>query len=331
MVIQRGGPEQLSRESRARIQSLRKAGKKSKTIARMLNCSLRTVDRWVHAVQIIDNKKRKRVVGRKPILTGKLAKDVDKLLEDRVYLGSRRIAPIINKKYKADISARTIRRFQNNQGFTYGKDTPKPTLTDKMKKNRLEWAKRHLKDDFRRYIFSDSKIFRIGTPGLRHRRRGPAKIIQRDKWGGQVHVWWAFSYDRIYPPQEIKGTLDADGYVKILKKTLGKHYDNGNLFIQDKARCNISKKASKWLDDHHIDYFKDWPTKGIDMNVIENVWGTLEQEKRAKDFSKVDPMKKIIISKMKFFSILAVRRYIDSMPLRLQEVIDKKGSYTKYF
>ena len=247
MVIQRGGPEQLSRESRARIQSLRKAGKKSKTIARMFNCSLCTVDRWVHAVQITDNKKRKRVVGRKPILTGKLAKDVDKLLEDRVYLGSRRIAPIINKKYKADISARTIRRFQNNQGFTYGKDTPKPTLTDKMKKNRLEWAKRHLKDDFRRYIFSDSKIFRIGTPGLRHRRRGPAKIIQRDKWGGQVHVWWAFSYDRIYPPQEIKGTLYADGYIKILQKTLGKHYDNGYLFIQAKARCDISKKASNGL------------------------------------------------------------------------------------
>ena len=114
-------------------------------------------------------------------------------------------------------------------------------------------------------------------------------------------------------------------------KKIVKQYDNGYLFIQDKVRCNISKKASKWLDDHYIDYFKDWPTKGIDMNVIENVWGTLEQEKRAKDFSKVDPMKKFIISKMKKIAIMAVRRYIDSMPLRLQEVIDKNGSYTKYF
>jgi hypothetical protein len=46
----------------------------------------------------------------------------------------------------------------------------------------------------------------------------------------------------------------------------------------------FQKKTSKWLDDHHIDYCKDWPTKGIDMNVIENVWGTLEHEKRAKVF-----------------------------------------------
>ena len=52
------------------------------------------------------------------------------------------------------------------------------------------------------------------------------------------------------------------------------------LFSQDKARVQYFKKTSKWFDDHHIDYFKDWPTKGIDMNVIENVWGTLEQEKR---------------------------------------------------
>ena len=35
------------------------------------------------------------------------------------------------------------------------------------------------------------------------------------------------------------------------------------------------------------------------MNVIANVWGTLEQEKRATDFCKVDPMRKFIISKMK--------------------------------
>lgn len=250
-------------------------------------------------------------------MTGKLAKDIDKLLEDRQYLGSRRITPIINKRYKKDISARTIRRFQKNQGFTFGKDVVKPTLTAKLKKQRLEWAKRHLKDDFRIYIYSDSKIFRIG----------PAKVSQKDKWGGQIHIWWAFGYNTIYPPQVIEGTLNGDKYVKILQKTLGKHYDNGNLFIQDKARCNISKKASKWLDDNHINYCKDWPTKGIDMNVIENVWGTLEQEKRAKDFSKLAPMKKFIISKMKKISIMAVRRYIDSMPLRMQAVIDKKGGY----
>lgn len=322
---------QLTPQARARIQSLRKAGKKVKTIARMLNCSRQTVDRWSNAAQIIENKKRKKGFGRKPILTGKLKKDVDQLLEEREYLGSRQIAPIINKRFKTDVSGRSIRRFKKNQGFTYAKDVVKPVLLPRTKKDRLRWAKVHFKDNFRSFIFSDSKIFRIGTAGLRHRRRGKAKVAPKDKWSGQVHIWWAFSYNKIYPPQVIKGTLDAAAYVKVLQKTLGKEYDSGNIFIQDKARPNISKMTSKWLDEHHIKYMKDWPTKGVDMNVIENVWGTVEQEKRTKDFHSVDQMTNWAVKRMKNFKISDIRRYIDSMPLRMQAVIENQGGYTKYF
>lgn len=297
----------------------------------MLNCSLRTVDRWSKAAQLIENKKRKKGFGRKPILTGKLKKDVDQLLEDREYLGSRRIAPIINKRFKIDISPRSIRRFEKIQAFTYGKDVVKPVLTTAIKIDRDRWCRVHLKDNFREFIFSDSKIFRIGTPGLHHRRRGKAKTVQKDKWGGQVHIWWAFSYFKIYPPQVIRGNMDAAAYVKVLQRTLGKEYDSGNILIQDKARCNISKMTSKWLDEHHIEYMKDWPTKGVDLNVMENVWGTIEQEKRAKDFHSVDKMTNWVLKRMKIFKISDIRRYIDSMPLRMKAVIDNKGGYTKYF
>ena len=86
---------QLSPEGRERIQSLHKTGKKFKTIAKMMDCSLQTVERWVNAAQIINNKKRKRGCGPTHKLTGKIKNDVDKLLQDREELGSHRITPII--------------------------------------------------------------------------------------------------------------------------------------------------------------------------------------------------------------------------------------------
>lgn len=322
---------QLSPEGRERIQSLNKTGKKFRTIAKMMDCSLQTVERWVNAAQIIDNKKRKRGCGPKPKLTGKIKSDVDKLLQDREELGSRRITPIINKRFKADISARSIRRFEKTQGFGFKKVQEKAKLTPVHKKSRETWAKKHLKDNWRKMIFSDSKIFRIGTAGNRVRTRGPAKIKHKDKYSGQFHVWWAFSYHRIYPPQIAKVTMNSAEYIKMLQKTLGTEYDKGNILIQDKATCNMSKKTAKWLTDHHIKYYTDWPTKGIDMNVIEHVWGTLEQEKREKDFKSVDTMKRWAMKRMKNFPLSKLRRYIDSMPLRMQAVVAAKGGYTKYF
>ena len=289
--------KQLSPQSRQRIQSLHKTGKTNRTIARMLNCSPDTVDRWIHAAQIINSKKRNKGFAKAPIITPKLRRAIDQFLDDRRNSGSRTLTPLINKRFKIDISAASIRRFQKVQGFTYGADVQKPYLTEAMKKDRLKWATTHLKDNFRRFIYSDSKIFRIGTKGARKRQRGPRHFVAKDKYAGQCHIWWAFSYNTIYPPQVITGNLNAQGYVNILQKTLGKDYDSGNILIQDKASCNRSVLAKNWLDEHHIKYFADWPTKGIDLNVIENVWGTLELDKRAKDFHAVDKMQKYVLQK----------------------------------
>ena len=52
--------KQLSNELRRRIQSLHKAGKRNRTIAKMLNCSLGTVDKWTYVALIINNKKRNK-------------------------------------------------------------------------------------------------------------------------------------------------------------------------------------------------------------------------------------------------------------------------------
>jgi len=72
----------------------------------------------------------------------------------------------------------------------------------------------------------------------------------------------------------------------------------GGIYIQNKASYKTSKKTSNWLNEHHIPYCKDWPTKGVDLNVIENVWVTLEQQKQELDFHNVSEMKTCVMKKM---------------------------------
>ena len=275
-----------------------------------MSCSQQTVNRWANAAQIIDIKKRNKGFARAPIITPKLKKDIDQLLNDRCNKGSRILTPILNKRFNIDISARSIRRFQKFQGFKFGLGVGKLNLTPSVKIWRLQSCQEHSKDSFRRFIFTDSKYFIIGTKGLRHRIRGCEKPCEVERWGDRFLIWWGLSYHRIYPPQVVESSLNTHAYVDILQKMLGKDYDKGNVLIQDRATPNRSVMATKWLDEHHIKYFKDWPPKGVDINVIENVWGTLEQDKRKQDFYDVAKMQMYVMKKNENFPLTNIKRRV---------------------
>jgi len=95
-------------ESRKRIQSLVKSGKQIKTVAGMLDCSLDTVHKWANSPQIVENTKAIKINDPLPILYGVLASKVDQLLDERCIFGPQTIIPIINKRFKIDISAHSM-------------------------------------------------------------------------------------------------------------------------------------------------------------------------------------------------------------------------------
>lgn len=63
------------------------------------------------------------------------------------------------KRGTPNVSAKTIRRTLQGQGFV--KLVPKqvPLLTPSMKQKRVEWCRQHLNDDFDTTIFSDESSF----------------------------------------------------------------------------------------------------------------------------------------------------------------------------
>ena len=61
---------------------------------------------------------------------------------------------IINKRFNIDISARSIHRFQQAQGFKFGLGVEKLIFTPTTKIRRVQWCTTHLKDNFWHFIFT---------------------------------------------------------------------------------------------------------------------------------------------------------------------------------
>ena len=90
-----------------------------------------------------------------------------------------------------------------------------------------------------------------------------------------------------------------------------------------------SKSVSKFLTEHNIKVFK-WPGNSPELNPIKNAWNYLKtklQETRPSNIDDLqkEPKKLCVTLGSSYFASFA-----DSMPKRLQMVIDCKGEMTKY-
>ena len=99
--------------------------------------------------------------------------------------------------------------------------------------------------------------------------------------------------------------------------------------MHDGAPAHKSKTVSKFLTDNNIPVL-EWPGNSPDLNPIENAWNYIKnklQETRPSNIvDRQKELKKLWVNlDPTYFASLA-----ESMPQRLQTVIDCKGEMTKY-
>ena len=248
----------------------------------------------------------------------------------------------------ADVSVRTIQRICHDQlKMPSRKMADKPLLTDRMKKDRLEFARRYRHwgvEQWKKVMFSDESHFelRFGNQNFLCRRpKGsdrfdPKFTRKRVKHPQKVMAWACFSWKGRGGLEFLQSGEMMNGarYKKVLedKLELFMHSHGTTHFLQDGAPCHRSKIVTEWFKERpHIKLIK-WPGNSPDLNPIENVWSWMKVQLKETHPTNLDELKdeikKLWVLRMDDSPYL--KKLVESMPDRIQEVIERDGNVTHY-
>lgn len=151
-------------------------------------------------------------------------------------------------------------------------------------------------------------------------------------------VWGCFVGDRLGPLVFCDGYMNSDKYITILNKNLKEfkaniedEWDTTLTLQEDNSRVHVSKKSKKWKEENEI-ICLPWPAQSPDLNPIENLWKVLKENiQKGGTFPRsIEELKIALNEEWRRLSPNLLFKLVDSMPKRVNMVLNAKGGPTKY-
>ena len=131
----------------------------------------------------------------------------------------------------------------------------------------------------------------------------------------------------------IDSTMTSARYIEVLDKYLvdgncGFNIEK-HIFQQDNATCHTSKVTREYFATHRMTVLP-WPANSPDLNPIENIWSILKQMVETRVPKTKEHLKTIIKEEWQRIDQVLIKKTIESMPKRIEEVIKNKGNKCDY-
>ena len=266
---------------------------------------------------------------------------------------------LLKKKFRLPYTLARISQLLIKRGLRCQVHVKKPWLAPRHITARLAFANANKDRDWNQVVFSDEKIvqnFFNGKKLIRRRRSEqlnvedhyltvPNRNLKVNLWGFiAVDCWGIFllpekKKGRLINPSnpgevQSKGFNSVD-YLKILETgflPMIREKKDNFVFMQDGAPIHNPAKA--FLRQQNIE-FLDWPAKSPDLNIIENVWGGMQKIVNKWFLTRSYPKNRNQLFTLckAAFNIVCKKNskaLFDSIPRRMQSVIDNGGKSTKY-
>jgi DDE superfamily endonuclease len=212
--------------------------------------------------------------------------------------------------------------------------------------SRLAWCLEHqswTKRDWSKVMWSDESTF----SQFQQNRCSRVWREPKDEWNiscvsatvkhspSRMH-WGCFSRQGVGPIVPLSGTATGASHVVILQKyvipTMRHAFPNGDgWFQEDNAHPHTSKVAKKFHTENDLRVLS-WPAQSPDLNPIENLWAIVKKSirERKKHPSNIAELDRYVKKAWQDIPIHTIENLVDSMPQRIQAVIDANGGPIKY-
>src|SRR5439155_15368430 len=113
--------------------------------------------------------------GRPRKITPSATRAIGQYIRNDSSISTRAIATKLENK-DVEVSYRTVARHLSSAGYAYSLPRKTPMLTDAHKQARIEWARKHLDDNWERTFFSDETAFKLFRNTVKRWHKGPRKV-----------------------------------------------------------------------------------------------------------------------------------------------------------
>lgn len=198
-------------------------------------------------------------------------------------------------RHEIFLSVRQVHRYLQRLGLrSYVRPTC-PTRREKDVDKRMKFARREIRKDWKRLVFSDESWLTCNEKtGKRQWADSRKKVLpreQRARWNvASVMVWAAFGYNYrselvVFPAKREEDgikkpfRLDAKRYVRRCLQPVVPALLSGNrTLLQDGARSHAAASTITYLRSKGVSFIADFPPYSPDFNMIEPLWKTFSEK-----------------------------------------------------
>ena len=327
----------LSEKQRAHIQILHDKGWTHRAIAKEVQVSMDSVDRWAMRLGLHDNHRS----GAPTVLTP----DQREWLIAQVEAKTRRSTRFLSREFSklgTRVSPRTVVRVLKSEGLKPYHRRKRPHIKAVQASARGVFCKKYKSLDWRRIVFADEKSFSAYTvlnsknDIVWARRIEDVPFRETEKYPAHVKAIITMSSRRLGKPFFYTGKLNAAMYVKALQQSgLVEHpktfVHGGNVFLMhDGDTGHTGQLTQNFLTQQGIQYVpkEDWPANSPDLNVIENLLSWLAVEVDRADPRTSQQLRTAVLNAHTRVPRSLLKALCESFPERLKLIAKAKGSYT---
>ncbi len=298
----------------------------------MTGASRRTVFRLKSLVKSGQGIQRKEGSGRPQKLKANDKRRVSRLVQVHENWSAEEVAKVAHRKGSPLVSSRTIQRYLKSNGWFKLIPKLKPMLTEEHKRQRVIWCRQHQDTNWSRVFFSDESTFQFFSNKFAVWSKGKPKRKAKPKYSPKLMVWGGISMRGTTNLSVIAGTVDSRVYQNILNEnipTMSALYPDGYILQQDNARPHTSRTTIEFFKKYRLVVLK-WPAGSPDLNPIENLWAIMKRKLERAQKRTISEWKAEIEKIWSDIRPDVIKSFIESMPRRIQMVIEADGKIIKY-